>query len=287
MAVSQMVITWPKRSFNDCATLLGFWPEISISASIITALARGFEVLGSPPTLTISNLSAVKLRRKPSAIRPRVASPVDRNRTLGLFVVISHLRRNHRSLSLHTLAKEVVADRPGAMLASNQLAQVLCIQIIHSYLEASGPGTAGWLRALSDKRIAPALRLMHREPARAWRLDELAKQVAMSRTSFAVRFQENCRRRTTHVSRELAHAPCGAGATRRLHVGFRVGPLPRLHHRECVQQRIQENDGDAPEAIPKRLCAYGSVNLAQGRSRKSFLKPAPYRRPQRLELHAQ
>ena len=34
-----------------------------------------------------------------------------------------------------------------------------------------------------------ALRLMHREPARAWRLDELAKEVAMSRTSFAPRFK--------------------------------------------------------------------------------------------------
>jgi AraC-like DNA-binding protein len=55
--------------------------------------------------------------------------------------------------------------------------------------KASGPDTAGWLRALSDKRIAPALRLMHREPARAWRLDELAKEVAMSRTSFALRFK--------------------------------------------------------------------------------------------------
>jgi AraC-like DNA-binding protein len=74
--------------------------------------------------------------------------------------------------------------------SSNQLAQLLCIQTIRSYLEASGSGTAGWLRALGDKRIAPALRLMHREPARAWRLDELAKEVAMSRTSFAVRFKK-------------------------------------------------------------------------------------------------
>ncbi len=91
---------------------------------------------------------------------------------------------------LEQLVKEVVADQPGAMLASNQLAQLLCIQIIRSYLEASGAETAGWLRALSDKRIAPALRLMHREPARAWRLEELAKEVAMSRTSFAVRFKK-------------------------------------------------------------------------------------------------
>jgi AraC-like DNA-binding protein len=90
---------------------------------------------------------------------------------------------------LDQLVKEVVADRPGAVLASKQLAQLLCVQIIRSYLEASGPHLVGWIRALSDERIAPALRLMHREPGRAWQLGDLAKEVAMSRTSFAVRFK--------------------------------------------------------------------------------------------------
>jgi AraC-like DNA-binding protein len=90
---------------------------------------------------------------------------------------------------LDQLIKEIVADRPGAVLASKQLAQLLCVQIIRSYLEASGPHRVGWIRALGDERIAPALRLMHREPARAWQVGELAKEVAMSRTSFAVRFK--------------------------------------------------------------------------------------------------
>lgn len=90
---------------------------------------------------------------------------------------------------LEQLVKEVAHDRPGAMLASKQLAQLLCVQIIRSCLEASGPETAGWLRALNDDRIAPALRLIHREPERAWRVEDLAKEVAMSRTSFAMRFK--------------------------------------------------------------------------------------------------
>jgi AraC-like DNA-binding protein len=47
----------------------------------------------------------------------------------------------------------------------------------------------GWLRALGDPRVAPALRLMHGDPARAWRLDELAKACAMSRTTFASHFR--------------------------------------------------------------------------------------------------
>jgi AraC-like DNA-binding protein len=48
---------------------------------------------------------------------------------------------------------------------------------------------AGWLRALADARAAPALRLMHSEPGRAWRLEELAKACAMSRTTFASHFK--------------------------------------------------------------------------------------------------
>jgi AraC-like DNA-binding protein len=92
---------------------------------------------------------------------------------------------------LDQLLKEVVANRPGAELASKQLAQLLFVQIIRFYLAASDPLTAGWLRALNDERLAPALREMHREPGRAWQLGELAKQVGMSRSSFASRFKAN------------------------------------------------------------------------------------------------
>ena len=92
---------------------------------------------------------------------------------------------------LDQLVKEVTANRPGAVLASKQLAQLLFVQIIRFYLASATTVTAGWLRALNDERIAPALRLMHGEPGRAWRLGELAKHVGMSRTSFALRFKAN------------------------------------------------------------------------------------------------
>jgi AraC-like DNA-binding protein len=48
---------------------------------------------------------------------------------------------------------------------------------------------AGWLRALADPRIAPALRLMHSDPGRDWHLEELAKASAMSLTTFAFHFK--------------------------------------------------------------------------------------------------
>lgn len=90
---------------------------------------------------------------------------------------------------LDQLVQEVTANRPGAMLASRQIAQLLFVQIIRYYLTTSGPLTTGWLRALNDERLAPALRHMHRDPARPWELAELAKHAGMSRTSFAVRFK--------------------------------------------------------------------------------------------------
>ena len=90
---------------------------------------------------------------------------------------------------LNQLVEERAAALPGAKLATEQLSQLLFIQILRAHLETTGPLPAGWLRALADPRIAPALRLMHGDPARSWGLDELAKASAMSRTTFAQRFK--------------------------------------------------------------------------------------------------
>jgi AraC-like DNA-binding protein len=90
---------------------------------------------------------------------------------------------------LDQLVHERVEKLPGASLASAQLAQLIFIQILRAHLETSGALTTGWLRALADKRIAPALCMMHGDPGRSWQLEELAKATAMSRTTFVVRFK--------------------------------------------------------------------------------------------------
>lgn len=81
------------------------------------------------------------------------------------------------------------ADRPGARLASAHLAQLLFIQILRAHMETAAVMSPGWFRAMSDRRLAPAISLMHGEPARSWRLDELADACAMSRTTFANHFK--------------------------------------------------------------------------------------------------
>lgn len=90
---------------------------------------------------------------------------------------------------LEQLVREQRSNLPGTRLASGQLAQLLFIQILRAHLETAEQIPASWLRALGDPRIAPALRLMHAEPGRAWGLDELAEACAMSRTTFAEHFR--------------------------------------------------------------------------------------------------
>jgi AraC-like DNA-binding protein len=80
-------------------------------------------------------------------------------------------------------------DLPGSGLATLQLGHLLFIQVLRAHLAAGGPLRAGWLRAATDPRLAPALRLIHGEPGHAWRLDQLARACAMSRTSFATHFK--------------------------------------------------------------------------------------------------
>ncbi|ODP34176.1 AraC family transcriptional regulator [Pandoraea sp. ISTKB] len=91
---------------------------------------------------------------------------------------------------LTQLVEERANDLPGASLVAGQLAQMLFIQILRAHLETSSPMPAGWLRALANPRLAPALRLMHDDPARDWHLEDLAQACAMSRTTFAFHFKK-------------------------------------------------------------------------------------------------
>ena len=63
------------------------------------------------------------------------------------------------------------------------------IQILRAYFENVDPITSGRLRAMGDKRLAPALQLMHGEPGHPWQLGELAKSAAMSRATFSAYFK--------------------------------------------------------------------------------------------------
>jgi AraC-like DNA-binding protein len=87
------------------------------------------------------------------------------------------------------LFTEIVADRPGSDFAIRQYGQLLLLDVLRGFMQdADMP--AGWLKALADERLRPALALIHNQPAKPWSLDDLARASAMSRTSFAERFRK-------------------------------------------------------------------------------------------------
>lgn len=92
--------------------------------------------------------------------------------------------------ALESMADEQKESEAGAVPMMEHLAHVMLIHIMRSYLRvAHGQGLSGWLAALADPRIGAALALLHGEPARRWSLNELAREVGMSRSAFAVRFR--------------------------------------------------------------------------------------------------
>ncbi len=92
--------------------------------------------------------------------------------------------------TLRLMADEARALRPGGETVITRLADILVIQAIRSWIAEDPAAQTGWLGALRDPRIGQAITLIHREPARAWSVANLAHEVAMSRSAFAARFVE-------------------------------------------------------------------------------------------------
>ena len=152
-----------------------------------------------------------------------------------------HVRGAHReAASLGWLLEQIVREmeppaRPGWPMVLIELAQLLFVQTLRAYVMQSPEGGGGWLRALGDRRLAPALASMHADPGRAWRLEDLAKEASMSRTSFVVHFREvmgvppltyltNWRMRL--AERDLSAGPSVAETVRSvMHSSARRGPI--------------------------------------------------------------
>jgi AraC-like DNA-binding protein len=68
------------------------------------------------------------------------------------------------------------------------LSELLFVEAMRRYSESLPPGGKGWLAGVRDAQIGRALALLHGEPGRAWTVDELAREVALSRSVLADRF---------------------------------------------------------------------------------------------------
>jgi AraC-like DNA-binding protein len=59
---------------------------------------------------------------------------------------------------------------------------------VRRYVERLPDASTGWLGGLRDRHVGRALALIHEDPARAWTVDALADEIALSRSAFYERF---------------------------------------------------------------------------------------------------
>ena len=83
---------------------------------------------------------------------------------------------------------EARSPRPGGAGVLAKLAEVLFIEVLRLYMNEQGEGRIGWLAGVGDRIVGAALNALHKEPSRAWTLEELARTAATSRSVLAERF---------------------------------------------------------------------------------------------------
>jgi AraC-like DNA-binding protein len=90
--------------------------------------------------------------------------------------------------TMRFLTRETQTPAVGAATIITSLIDVLFVEAIRTWLKEQPPGTAGWLGALRDPSIGPALGLIHQAPEKRWTVPALSSAVGLSRSPFAAKF---------------------------------------------------------------------------------------------------
>jgi len=176
----------------------------------ITLEAGDFVLLPATPGFTLSGFEPVTPRRIDPKRLPSPAGDVRHGRRGGrpdvrllggyfvfdspdagllvsLLPTLVHVRGVERlSMLVRLVGEETSARRSGRDLILSRLVDVLLIEALRSTQGEAAP--PGLLRGLADARLAAAIRQMHANPARAWTVAQLAKEAALSRSTFFDRF---------------------------------------------------------------------------------------------------
>jgi AraC-like DNA-binding protein len=97
------------------------------------------------------------------------------------------VRGEQRLTTLVQLVRDEYRESlPARDVVLARLLEVLFIEALRS--TAGTAASPGLLRGLADKRLAAAIRQMHESPTRPWTIAQLAKEAALSRSTFFDRF---------------------------------------------------------------------------------------------------
>jgi AraC-like DNA-binding protein len=91
-----------------------------------------------------------------------------------------------------TYAMQGVVPEAGATggVVSTRLPELVVIEVLKTHLAKAPAADHGWLAALRDPVLAPALAALHAEPERRWTVGEIAAQSSVSRSLLDERFRQ-------------------------------------------------------------------------------------------------
>ena len=92
--------------------------------------------------------------------------------------------------SLRFATAEAASAHAGRATVLAKLAELVFVEAVRRYVDTMPDGRKGWLAGLRDRFVARALTLMHARPAHPWTVEDLARQVGMSRSGLALRFAD-------------------------------------------------------------------------------------------------
>ncbi|MEJ8821715.1 AraC family transcriptional regulator [Variovorax humicola] len=119
-----------------------------------------------------------------------------RHSVFGILPPLIHIRERELPLAgclattMQSLIVETLARRPGWRVSAARMGELLLVNILRERLGKATVQDAGWLRGLTDPAIARALTRIHLEPRKKWTVELLAREAAMSRSSFSERFKD-------------------------------------------------------------------------------------------------
>jgi AraC-like DNA-binding protein len=119
------------------------------------------------------------------------------NPLLSILPPVIHVTRNRSDGTdwlapiVEQISAELDQGASGSRDVINRLADILFIRAVSAYFDQhKETAESGWLAAVRDEQIGRALLMLHEQPQEAWRVDLMARRVALSRSAFAARFRE-------------------------------------------------------------------------------------------------
>ncbi len=195
-----------------CAVLLGSCRLAVDGHAAITIQEGDFVLLPSTPGFTMSSFApAMPVHIDPKTVtiqteeirhgakdrEPEVrllggyfiSETANASLLLSLLPTLVHVSGSNRLTALVQMVREEsLGQKAGCDQALPRIVELLMIEALRLTMDkGSSPGL---LRGLADSRIAPAIRKMHSEVAHPWTVEDLAKEAALSRSSFFDRFSK-------------------------------------------------------------------------------------------------